>query len=72
MQWRRQRLEDAEADWYINAEDIVLGADASKEKPADQTKAARLVRRSNSRSEQHLMRAADKTGTDARTREQNK
>ena len=54
----------ATADWYINAEDIVL-ADAAG-KPADQTKAAGADAPKTADQNKPSDKTADKTGTDAK------
>lgn len=54
----------AEADWYINAEDIVL-ADAAG-KPADQTKAVGADAPKTADQNKTSDKTADKTGTDAK------
>lgn len=56
--------ERATADWYINAEDIVL-ADAAG-KPADQTKAAGADAPKTADQNRPSDKTADKTGTDAK------
>lgn len=54
----------ATADWYINADDIVL-ADAAG-KPADQTKAAGADASKTADQNKTSDKTADKTGTDAK------
>ena len=55
---------NATADWYINAEDIVL-ADAAG-KPVDQTKAAGADTSKTADQNKPSDKTADKTGTDAK------